>query len=143
MVDQDVTLRKGLLPGLYRRAQEGDTAAAREVGRILDKLAAEEREQESRAAGWAPLVGPGQEDGRSRRAEVIERLVAQKVRRDLAAMYTDAWLEYQEASAQIAEHGLVVHPKTGEPVVNPYVALRDGALRKLEGMRNIKAEGLW
>ena len=60
-------------------------------------------------------------------------------------MYCDAFLEYREASANIASHGAIVqHPRTANPITNPYVAIRDAALRKLQNMRSIKgADLLW
>lgn len=81
------------------------------------------------------------------RDEVIEALVAVRVRRDRAAMYADAYLEYQAASENIAKNGVIVaHPRTGAPLVNPYVAIRDGALKKLASMSEVPADrvpGLW
>lgn len=78
------------------------------------------------------------------RDEVVAALVARKTPRDAACMYADAWLEYQTATANITDHGVVVaHPRTGAPLVNPYVAIRDGALKKLQGMRSVPAAFLW
>lgn len=58
-----------------------------------------------------------------------------------------AYLEYQAASENIAKNGAIVaHPRTGAPLVNPYVAIRDGALKKLAAMPEIPANrvpGLW
>ncbi len=76
--------------------------------------------------------------------EVIEALVKQGARRDRAVQYADAYLEYQEASRNIDEHGAIVnHPRTGNPIDNPYLAIRDRALKKLQSMRGINCEGLW
>lgn len=57
--------------------------------------------------------------------------------------YADAFLEYAEASKNIGEHGAIVqHPRTSNPNQNPYLEIRDRALRKLQGMVNVKAEWL-
>ncbi len=81
------------------------------------------------------------------REEAVEALVALKVKRDRAVQYADAWAEYQAASANIAKNGVIVaHPRTAAPLVNPYVAIRDGALKKLAGFRDVPADrvpGLW
>lgn len=76
--------------------------------------------------------------------EVVETLVKQGAKRDRAVQYADACLEYQEASRNIDEHGAIVsHPRTGNPIENPYLAVRDRALKKLQSMRGVNAEGLW
>jgi len=78
------------------------------------------------------------------RAAIVAGLVERGARRDLAAQYADAYLEYVEASANIAAHGaMVLHPRTSNPIENPYLQIRDRALRKLQGMVNVKAEWLW
>jgi hypothetical protein len=78
------------------------------------------------------------------RAGIVEGLVERGARRDLAAQYADAFLEYREASKNIAEHGaMVLHPRTANPIENPYLVLRDRALKKLQGMGNVKGEWLW
>ena len=77
-------------------------------------------------------------------AAIIEGVVQRGTRRDLAAQYADAFCEYREASRNIAEHGaMVLHPRTANPIENPYLAIRDRALRKLQGMVNVKADWLW
>lgn len=78
------------------------------------------------------------------REEVIAVLVAGGARRDRAALYADAYLEYHEASANIAERGaMVLHPRTMNPIENPYLQIRDRALGKLRRLRIRAAEGLW
>lgn len=78
------------------------------------------------------------------RDEIIAALVARQTPLDRAVQYADVFLEYQEATANIAKNGaLVAHPRTGAPVLNPYVAIRDGALKKLSHMRDVKAAFLW
>ena len=76
--------------------------------------------------------------------ELVERLVTQGCRRDIAVQYAHAFLEYQQASENIETHGVIVmHPRTANPITNPYVEIRDRALRKLQSMRTVNAEGLW
>ena len=77
--------------------------------------------------------------------QVVAALVEAGTRRDLAVQYADAFLEYREASKNIAEHGSIVqHPRTSNPIENPYLPVRDRALRKLQNMRTVKgAEALW
>jgi phage terminase small subunit len=78
------------------------------------------------------------------RDEVLQVLAKNGVKPDRAALYADCYLEYQQATANIAEYGLIVkHPRTGNPVTNPFLAIRDGAQKKLAKMLNVKADGLW
>lgn len=72
-------------------------------------------------------------------------LVEQGARRDLARQYADLFCEYRAASANILEHGaIVLHPRTGNPVTNPYLVVRDRALARLARMRSVKGiEALW
>lgn len=78
------------------------------------------------------------------RDEIVAELVKRKTPRDRAVMYADAFEEYRVASENIAKNGLIVsHPRTGAPMTNPYVPLRDAALKKLGRMYNVKAEFLW
>lgn len=77
-------------------------------------------------------------------AAIVEQLVQAGTRRDLAVMYCDAFCEYREASKNISAHGTIVqHPRTANPIENPYLVIRDRALRKLQGMVNVKAAFLW
>lgn len=76
--------------------------------------------------------------------EIIEALVEKNTRRDMAVMYADAFCEYREASENIDRNGVIVqHPRTANPIDNPYLKIRDGALKKLQGMRNVPAAFLW
>ena len=78
------------------------------------------------------------------RAGIIEGLVTRGCRRDLAAQYADAYLEYREASANIGTQGaMVLHPRTSNRIENPYLKIRDRALSKLQGMRQVDAGWLW
>lgn len=78
------------------------------------------------------------------RDEVIAVLLKNGVKLDRATIYADCYLEYQQASTNITEYGLMVkHPRTGNPVVNPYLAIRDRAQKKLAKMWNVNSKGLW
>jgi hypothetical protein len=76
--------------------------------------------------------------------EIITILLQNGVSRDLTAQYTDVFLEYQEASENIDTNGLIVqHPRTMNPIDNPYLSIRDRALLKLQRMRGVNSKGLW
>ena len=65
-------------------------------------------------------------------------------RRHRATLYADAFLEYREATQNIEEHGIIVqHPRTANPIENPYLVIRDRAAKKLDAMRRVKADWLW
>jgi phage terminase small subunit len=82
--------------------------------------------------------------GQITKEKVVALLVQRGAKRDRAAFYADAYAEYQEASKNIEEHGTIVqHPRTGNPIENPYLAIRDRALRKLLSIRGVNTEGLW
>lgn len=70
------------------------------------------------------------------REEVIAVLVKAGARADRAAFYAEAFAEYREACANIAEHGVIVkHPRTGNPTTNPYAAIRDKALARMNALQ--------
>lgn len=74
----------------------------------------------------------------------MELLARRGARSDRVQFYADAYLEYTEATHNIDEHGTIVqHPRTGNPIENPYLAIRDRALRKLRSIKGINSEGLW
>lgn len=76
--------------------------------------------------------------------DVIKLLVDNGAPTDHATLYANAFIEYREASENIAQYGAIVqHPRTGNPVENPYLKVRDRAHQKLLGMRRIKADFLW
>ena len=58
-------------------------------------------------------------------------------------MYTNLYLDYTTAQKNIDENGsMVMRPKTGEPIENPYLKIRDKAFNNLQKIR-IKADYLW
>lgn len=86
----------------------------------------------------------GDVKGAPDRDAIVSGLVARGVSRDRAGQYADAFLEYREASANIATQGaMVLHPRTANPIENPYLKIRDRALQKLRSLRGIKADWLW
>ncbi len=75
---------------------------------------------------------------------MVEHLERRGAKRDRSVYYADAYVEYQEATKNIEEHGTIVqHPRTGNPIENPYLAIRDRALKKLLSIRGVNTEGLW
>ena len=78
------------------------------------------------------------------KATIVAGLVELGTRRDIASQYADAYLEYREASANISANGaMVLHPRTANPIENPYLVIRDRALAKLQKMRDVDAAWLW
>lgn len=58
-------------------------------------------------------------------------------------IYVDAYADYCEAQANIETHGTVVfHPRTGAPIDNPYLRIRDRA-GALLGKSSLKVGSLW
>lgn len=77
-------------------------------------------------------------------AEIVARLIEARVPRQTACLYTDAFLEYQEAIANIRKNGTIVaHPRTHNPIENPYLTLRDRARKTLLEFRLKAADFLW
>lgn len=61
-------------------------------------------------------------------------------------VYADAFMDYVEAERNIRAHGnIVLHPRTGAPIENPYLRVRAGALKTLHGKNFVwlKTDGLW
>jgi phage terminase small subunit len=78
------------------------------------------------------------------RAAVVAGLVERGTRPDVAGLYADAFMEYREVSRNIAEQGaMVLHPRTANPIENPYLKIRDRAFAKLRKMAAVKAGWLW
>ncbi len=68
-----------------------------------------------------------------------------RAKRATVEMYVDAWIEYRGAMTNIREHGSVVfHPRTGSPIDNPYLRVRDSAAKSLERLgAKLKTDELW
>lgn len=59
------------------------------------------------------------------------------------AMYTDAFVDYRTAQLNINANGSIVfHPRTGAPIDNPYIAIRDRAGVLLRKIR-LNTDMLW
>lgn len=59
-------------------------------------------------------------------------------------IYVDAVAEYRAAQANIDEHGtIVMHPRTGAPITNPYMAVRDAAGKLIAKHPRLVTGGLW
>jgi len=57
--------------------------------------------------------------------------------------YADAFLLYLEAEENIRRNGAITaHPRTGAPLENPYLQVRNQASKILASIR-LKTEGLW
>lgn len=77
--------------------------------------------------------------------DVVEILTAAnpKKRRDQVVMYAQAFVEYRDAQANIEKNGTIVfHPRTGSPIENPYLRIRDRASLVLTRIR-LDAALLW
>lgn len=71
-------------------------------------------------------------------------LIDAGARLDLAAHYADAFIEYRTATANIDKHGIIVaNPRNGSPMENPYLGVRDRALKKLRTMDDVDSDMLW
>lgn len=66
-------------------------------------------------------------------------------RADDVAMYADCFADYCEARDNIIKNGnIVAHPRTGQPIENPYIKVKASAmnqLRKITTLRKVAA--LW
>ena len=78
------------------------------------------------------------------KAEIIAELIARGEPKARATMYATAFCEFRDAQANIDEHGVIVqHPRTSNPITNPYVEIRDRAAKRLDGLRKTKSDFLW
>jgi phage terminase small subunit len=78
--------------------------------------------------------------------EAIEILTRDNPRErvDSIAMYASCFIDYQEAHANIAEHGaLIFHPRTGVPIDNPYLKIKAQAMSQLLKIKIRNVAGLW
>lgn len=76
------------------------------------------------------------------RETVAARLIKAGTAPDRARMYADAFVEYREAMANIAANGsIVANPRTGAPMDNPFLRVRDRASAQLVKLRG-RVQGL-
>ena len=56
------------------------------------------------------------------------------------ALYAAAFCTYWESEANIRANGLIcAHPRTGAPLENPYLKVRDQAMKALAAMSKARA----
>jgi len=61
----------------------------------------------------------------------------------ILTMYADVFETYTEAQENIGRNGAInMHPKTGAPIQNPYLAVRDTCLRQLMKL-DVETGNLW
>ena len=78
------------------------------------------------------------------RERVLATLLKNGNRRDVARLYCDAYCEYFESMGNIEKNGSVcANPRTGAPMDNPYLKVRDRARVQLARMKDVKTKGLW
>lgn len=78
--------------------------------------------------------------------EQISSLAADNPRapREVLDVYVTALAEYRAADANIAELGTVVaHPRTGAPIDNPMMRVRDAALRRMRACKLRRTDSVW
>lgn len=81
---------------------------------------------------------------RANRDRVVARLVREGASVGDAIQFADLWLQYSEASENIVKNGTIVqHPRTLNPITNPYVAHRDSARAGMRRLPWIEASWLW
>lgn len=74
--------------------------------------------------------------------DVLQRLNPKAKRVDIV-LYADLYCDYAVAQANINEHGSIVfHPRTGAPINNPYLSVRDKARDGIKKIR-LSADELW
>jgi phage terminase small subunit len=79
------------------------------------------------------------------RAEQLDALIKANpnTRLDRLNLYLDALDEYRLAQGRVASEGpIVLHPRTGAPIDNPFLRIREKAFRKLNELK-VKADALW
>ncbi len=79
-------------------------------------------------------------------SQLVAWFVGRKVQADLATIYVDTFLEYRKAMDNITANGAVCQcPRTGSPIDNPYLKVRDRAQKTLVDLsRRVKhADAFW
>jgi phage terminase small subunit len=80
------------------------------------------------------------------RAEAVAILAAANpaAKPEAIQTYAAQWDSYAEADRNIAKQGaVVVHPRTGAPIDNPYLKVRSHALSELGKIRKLNTDELW
>lgn len=79
------------------------------------------------------------------RADILATLQRENptAKLDRITIYADAMVEYLAAQANIQEHGTIVfHPRTGAPIDNPYLRVRNAASKVLLSI-GLRQGDLW
>jgi hypothetical protein len=70
-----------------------------------------------------------------------------RLRDDVAIPLATALYEYGLAQSKINDQGVLsLHPRTGSPMENPYLQVRERSRRTIKDLcakRNVKTDGLW
>lgn len=62
---------------------------------------------------------------------------------EVLVRYADAFAQYHEAADNLARNGIITaHPRTGAPLENPYLKVRNAASEILASIK-LNTEGLW
>ena len=78
--------------------------------------------------------------------QVIDLLVRENPKADASSVriYADAFCTYAEATENIATNGaIVIHPRTGSPIENPYLKIRTQAQGVLRKASRLKTSEVW
>ena len=75
--------------------------------------------------------------------DVLAELVTDNPSKKLVDLriFADALATYTEAATNIDKHGaIVMHPRTGAPIDNPYLKVRASAALTLRRMKHVKSD---
>jgi phage terminase small subunit len=84
--------------------------------------------------------------GKMSHAQIVASLTADNPKAKLGDLnlYAESFQQWQEATANIRENGAVcAHPRTGQPMPNPYLAVQTAALKNLQRFARLKTDSLW
>jgi hypothetical protein len=80
-------------------------------------------------------------------AQIVAVLIRDNpaLRVDFATIYADAIIDYLAASENIRDNGSVVlHPRTGAPIDNPYLRVRVSAIAQMAAAKGVRVViGAW
>ena len=80
-------------------------------------------------------------------AQIVAVLIRDNpaLRVDFATIYADAIIDYLAASEHIRDNGSVVlHPRTGAPIDNPYLRVRVSAIAQMAAAKGVRVViGAW
>lgn len=78
--------------------------------------------------------------------QIVAALLEDNPRAKLAEinLYAESFAQWQEATGNIREHGAIcAHPRTGQPMSNPYLAVQTAALKSLRSFPRLNTDRLW